>query len=156
VHLSKIDMPELKPRVNSQPQDKHILKEWEKKGKGKEKEKDKDTSKEKPAKKDKRKENDKKQKERPSPPPPGKIAKPSTPSSRPPPSSSYPIPPPVPHKNRPISSMWVQHPSQYNQPLYQQHPGALNTTPPPPPPPPPQLSAVVSNLMGRLDRFARR
>jgi len=62
VHLSKIDMPELKPRAtgNASP---------DKKGKGKEKEK-KEKEKEKPAKKDKRKEGDKKPKPSPSPPPP--------------------------------------------------------------------------------------
>ena len=57
VHLSKIDMPELKPRAVSQPPDKNIMKEWDKKGKGKEKEKS--------AKKDKRREDEKKQKQSP-------------------------------------------------------------------------------------------
>lgn len=55
VHLSKIDMPELKPR--STP-DKTITKGSDKKAKDKEKEKEK----EKPTKKDKRKEDDKKPK----------------------------------------------------------------------------------------------
>ena len=57
VHLSKIDMPELKPRAAP---DKNVTKESDKKGKGKEKEKEKE--KEKLAKKDKRKEDDKKPK----------------------------------------------------------------------------------------------
>ena len=122
VHLSKIDMPELKPR--SQPPDKNITK-----GKGKEKEKEK----EKPTKRGKRKEDAKKHS--PSPPP-SKLTKPSGSSSKPP----SPGPP----------SMWAQYPSHYNH----QQSGALNTATPPPPPP--QLSSVVSNLMGRLDRFTKR
>ena len=138
VHLSKIDMPELKPRTTNQPPGKNIAK-----GKGKEKEK------EKPAKKDKRKEDGKKQKQSPSPPP-GKLTKPSS-SSLKPPSSGHPAPPPVPHHSRPPPNMWFQYPFQFNQPPHQQS-GALNTATPPPP----QLGAVVSNLMGRLDRFTKR
>jgi hypothetical protein len=77
VHLSKIDMPELKPRTTGQSPDKNLMKE-----KGK-----------------------------PTPP------------------------------------------NRWAQPLHQQS-GALNTATPPPPPP--QLGSVVSGLMGRLDRFAKR
>jgi hypothetical protein len=94
VHLSKIDMPELKPRATGRgPTDEGTTKEWDKKGKGKEKEK----GKEKPAKQDKRKEGDKKRKPTPSPPP-GKLAKPS--GSKPP-SPGHQGPPPIPHHTRP-------------------------------------------------------
>ena len=123
VHLSKIDMPELKPRATAQaPPDK--------KGKGKEKEK---KEKEKPGKKDKRKEGDKKPKPSPSPPP----------------SSGNSNPPSIPHHSRPPANTWAQYPSQYNQ-----ESGALNTATPSPQPP--QPTSMVSNLMGRLDRFAKR
>lgn len=109
VHLSKIDMPELKPRATGNvPPDKNT----NKKGKGKEKEK------EKPGKKD-----DKKSKRSPSPR-----------SSSKPPSPGLTNPPPIPLHSRP-----------------QQQSGALNSVTPPP-----QLGSVVSNLMGRLDRFTKR
>ena len=146
VHLSKIDMPELKPRTTSQPPDKNVTK-----GKGKGREKEKEMEKGKPAKKDKRKEDGKKQKPSPSPPP-NKLAKPSGSSSKPP-SSGHPASPPIPHHSRPPPNMWAQYPSQWNQPPHQQS-GALNIVTPPPPPP--QLGSVVSNLMGRLDRFTKR
>jgi len=143
VHLSKIDMPELKPRTTGHPPPgKNIMKEWDKKGKVREKEREKEKEKEKSAKKDKRKEDEKKQKQ--STLPPDKLTKPSSSSSKPP-SPGHPNPP---------ANMWVQYPSQYNQPGYQQQSGALNTGTQPPPPP--QLGSVVSNLMGRLDRLAKR
>ena len=145
VHLSKIDMPELKPRVTGQPPGKNIMKEWEKNGKGKGKEK------EKPVKKDKRKEDEKKRKQSPSPS--GKLTKPSGSSSKPPPNSGHPTPPQTPY-GQPPPGTWVQSPSQYNQPPPQQQSGALNTATLPLLPP--QLSPVVSNLMGRLDRFTKR
>lgn len=149
VHLSKIDMPELKPRTAGQPPDKNNMKDKEK-GKDKDKEKGKDKDKEKLGKKDKRKEDERKQKKTPSPPP-GKLAKPpGSSSSKSPPSPGYQTPPPVPHHSRPPLNMWAPYPSQYNQ----QQSGALNTGAPPPPPPP--LASVVSNLMGRLDRFTKR
>lgn len=91
VHLSKIDMPELKPRTANQPPDKRIMKEWDKKGREREKEKQKEKEKRTP------------------------------------------------------QNIWIQSLPQQS--------GALNTTPPPPPP---QLGSVVSNLMGRLDRFTKR
>ena len=120
VHLSKIDMPELKPRAASQPPDKNALKEWDKK------------LKEKLGKKEKRKEDDKKQKHSPSPPP-TKLTKTTGSGTSGPPGPGYPNPPSIPHHNRP--------------PLYQQS-GALNTATPPPPPP--QLGSVVSNFMDRF------
>ena len=138
VHLSKIDMPELKPRAINQPPDKNIMKGWDKK----EKEKGKGKEKEKPAKKDKRKEDEKKQKPSPSPPP-GKLTKPL--------SSGHTPPLSIPHHSRPPPNTWAQYPSQS---VSQQQSGALNTATPPPPPP--QLGSMVSNLMGRLDRFAKR
>jgi hypothetical protein len=106
VHLSKIDMPELKPRVNSQPPGKDIVKEWEKKGKNKDKEKEKGKS----AKKDKRKEDEKKSKPTPSPPPQ------------------------IPEHSRPTPNPWALYPSLFNQSPYPQEPGALNTASPQPPP----------------------
>lgn len=120
VHLSKIDMPELKPRTIGQGTP-------DKKGKGKEGEKKKE--KEKPAKKDKR------NKPSPSPPPtkPGKS-----------PSPGHPNPPSIPDHTRPPANMWVQHLPQES--------GALNTATPQPQ----QPTSMVSNLMGRLDRFAKR
>lgn len=133
VHLSKIDMPELKPRVNSQPPGKDIVKEWEKKGKNKDKEKEKG----KPTKKDKRKEDEKKPK--------------SSPSPKPPQSPEYSTPPPIPEHSRPNSNLWALYPSLFNQAPYPQESGALNTAAPTPPPP--QFSSVVSSLVGR---FARR
>jgi len=119
VHLSKIDMPELKPRATGQGTP-------DKKGKGKEGEKKKE--KEKPMKKDKW--------NKPSPsPPPTKLGKPPSPN-----------PPSIPHQSRPPANMWGQYPSQES--------GALNSiTPSPQPQQPPSM---VSNLMGRLDRFAKR
>jgi len=128
VHLSKIDMPELKPRATGQgPPDK--------KGKGKEGEKKKE--KEKPVKKDKRKDGDKKPKPSPSPPP-TRFGKP--------PSPGHPNPPSIPHHNRPPANTWGQYPSQES--------GALNSAMPPPQPP--QPNSMVSNLMGRFDLFAKR
>lgn len=142
VHLSKIDMPELKPRAASQPPDKNIMKDWDKK----EKEKGKGKEKEKPAKKDKRREDEKKQKPSPSPPP-GKLTKPPGSSSKP----GRTTPPSIPHHSRPPPDTWAQYPSPYNQPVYQHQ---FNTATPPPPPP--QPGSMVSNLMGRLDRFTKR
>ena len=158
VHLSKIDMPELKPRANTQSPDKNILREWEKKERERKKEKgggkEKGKEREKPIKKDKRKEDDKKQKESP-PPPLGKLAKPSASSSKPP-SPGYQFPPPIPNHSRPTSNVWELYPAQFHPSLYQQQqqPGVLNTGAPPTTPPP--LGSVVSNLIGRLDRFAKR
>jgi hypothetical protein len=154
VHLSKIDMPELKPRANSQPPDKNIMKEWERKakereregGKGNEKSKEKEKGKEKG--KEKEKEGEKGKGKEKATKKGGRV------EDDIPPGTSYPIPPAIPQHSRPTSNMWVQNPSQYNQPLYQQPPGALNTGEPPQPPP--QLSSVVSNLIGRLDWLARR
>lgn len=153
VHLSKIDMPELKPRANAQPPDKNIVREWEKeKEKEKERKKEKGKEKEKPTRKDKRKEDDKKQKESS---PPGKLAKPPASSSKPP-SPGHQFPPPIPHQSRPTSSVWELYPAQFHPPLYQQQPqsGTLNAAAPPTIPPP--LGSVVSNLIGRLDRFTKR
>lgn len=150
VHLSKIDMPELKPRANIQPPENNIMKRREKI----EKEQEKEKAKEKGRRKDKRKEDDKKQKPSPSPPPPGKLAKPFSASSKPPPSPGHSAPPQIPEHSRPAPNAWALYPSLFNQPPYPQGSGALNTGTPPPPPP--QLSSVVSNLFGRLDPFARR
>ena len=126
VHLSKIDMPELKPRVNSQTPSKDIVKEWEKKEKNKDKEKEKGKS----TKKDKRKEDEKKRKPSPSPPPP------------------------ISDNGWPASNAWALYPSLFDRPPYPQGSGASNTAPPSPSPP--QLSSVVSSLVGRIDRIARR
>lgn len=98
VHLSKIDMPELKPRTNSQPLDKNIMKEWEKR------EKNKDREKGKPTKKDKRREDEKKPKRTPSPPLP------------------------IPDNSRSTSNAWALYPSIFNQSPYPQQSGASDTT----------------------------
>jgi len=49
-------------------------------------------------------------------------------------------------EKRAPQNVWIQSLPQQS--------GALNTATPPPPPP--QLGSVVSNLMGRLDRFTKR
>lgn len=142
VHLSKIDMPELKPRAHNRPLDKNIVKEWEK-------------ERTKPTKKGKRKEDEGKPKPNSLPPPLGKSNKPSSSSSKPPPSPGYSIPPPTQDHGWQIPSLWAGlYPSQFSQPPYQQGTGALNTTAPSSQPP--QVGSVVSSLVGRLDRFARR
>jgi len=147
VHLSKIDMPELKPRVNSQPPDKNIVKEWEKKEKGKGKEREREKEKEKG--KDKRKEDEKNPKQSPSLPL-GKR-KPSSSPLKPPPSPRYTIPPPIPDDDQPTSNAWAFYPGlSLNQPPDRPQSGALNTAEPPPPPP--QLSLMVSNLVGRFTK----
>ena len=104
VHLSKIDMPELKPRASGQPPDKNVMKEWDKK------------EKEKQVKKDKRKEDDKKRKPSPSPPP-NKLTKTSSSGTS---SPGHPNPPSIPPHSRPS--------------LYQQPGALNTATPPPPPP----------------------